>query len=140
MLLLLLVAVLPARPARARSWRGIRLPARVSAVLGALFVPVAVVFGTALYGGVLGLGALVALWLLRQVAGSRGHAVLGVIATGTLLAAGAMVLLDPEGAVTGPQTLSVVALAAVLAGVLPPAPRAATVPGFRLSWPTRWRA
>ncbi|CAA9322575.1 MAG: hypothetical protein AVDCRST_MAG48-2724, partial [uncultured Friedmanniella sp.] len=139
-LLLLLVAVLPARPARARSWRGFHLPARASAVLGALFVPVAVLFGTALYGGVLGLGALAALWLLRQLAGARGHLVLGVIATGTLLAAGAMVLLDPEGAVTGPQALSIVALAAVLAGVLPAAPRATSTPGARLTWPRRWRA
>jgi arabinofuranan 3-O-arabinosyltransferase len=139
-LLLLLVAALPARPARARSWRGFHLPARASAVLGALFVPGAVLFGTALYGGVLGLGALAALWLLRQVAGPRGHLVLGVVATGTLLAAGAMVLLDPEGAVTGPQALSVVALAAVLAGVLPAVPRAPSTPGVGLSWPRRWRA
>ncbi|RBY81169.1 DUF3367 domain-containing protein [Blastococcus sp. TF02-09] len=145
-LLLVLVAVLPARASRGRTWRGIRLPARASGVLsrastvlGALFVPGAVLFGTALYGGLFGLAALAVLWLLRQVVGARGHAVLGVIATGALLAAGAMVLLDPEGAVTGPQTLSVVALAAVLAGVLPAAPRATTAPGARSSWAARWR-
>ena len=112
----------------------------LGAVLAALFVPGAVVFGTALFGGVLGLGALAALWLLRQIAGPRGHLVLGVIATGTLLAAGAMVLLDPEGAVTGPQALSIVALAAVLAGVLPAAPWTPPIPGIRSAWPARWRA
>ncbi|SOC49756.1 arabinofuranan 3-O-arabinosyltransferase [Blastococcus aggregatus] len=121
-LLLLLVAVLPARAPRERSRRFAQLGARVSAVLAAVVVVTAAVFGSALVGGLVGLGSLAALWVLRQLVGRHAPALLGAVAGGSLLAAGALLVADGETAGTAGQALAVVALAAVVAGVLPVPP------------------
>jgi arabinofuranan 3-O-arabinosyltransferase len=122
-LLLVLVAVLPARPSRERSRRGPRLPAGLVSALVTGFVAGAALFGTALVGGPVGLGALVGLWLLRQFLPRIAPAVLGSVAVGALLAAGALLLADPDGTDGPRQLLAVVALSAVVAGVLPALPR-----------------
>lgn len=121
-LLLLLVAVLPARAPRERSRRFAQLGARVSAVLAFAVVVTAAVFGSALIGGLVGLGALAAFWVLRQVVGRHAPALLGTVAGGSVLVAGALLVADGESAGTAGQALAVVALAAVVAGVLPVLP------------------
>lgn len=121
-LLLVLVAALPVwRPLRERSPRLPRVAAAVSAVLATGLVVGGALFGTALVGGLVGLTALAVMWVLRQVAGRWGSLMLGVVAAGSLLTAGALTLGDPNGTGTG-QLLAVVALSAVVAGVLPVVP------------------
>ncbi len=118
-LLLLLVALLPGRPYRERPRRWIRLGDGMSAALMAAFVVAAAAFGTALVGGVVGLASLAVLWMVRQVAGRAGPVLLGAVAGGSLLVAGGLLLADVDGAAHAGQLLSVVALSAVVAGVLP---------------------
>jgi arabinofuranan 3-O-arabinosyltransferase len=126
-LLLVLVAVLPARPARERPSRAARrwttLPAALSAALVTGSVAVAALFGTALVAGLVGLGALVGLWLLSQLVPRTAPALLGAVAVGALAGAGALLLVDADGTEGPQQLLAVVALAAVVAGVLPGLPR-----------------
>ncbi|MGY2130318.1 alpha-(1-_3)-arabinofuranosyltransferase [Blastococcus sp. SYSU DS0617] len=129
-LLLVLVAVLPARPSRERPRRGPRLPAGLSAALVTGFVAGAALLGTALVGGPVGLAALLGLWLLRQFLPRTAPAVLGGVAVGALLVAGALLLADPEGPGGARQLLAVVALSAVVAGILPVLPRG-WLPGHR---------
>ncbi|WP_051516033.1 alpha-(1-_3)-arabinofuranosyltransferase [Candidatus Blastococcus massiliensis] len=120
-LLLVLVAAWPARPLRDRPRRAPRVAAALSAVFGTAFVVGSALFGTALVGGLAGLAALAVLWLLRQITGRWGPAVLGAVATGALLAAGATLVSEPDGSTPG-QLLAVVALSAVVAGILPVVP------------------
>ncbi|MGY1741851.1 MULTISPECIES: alpha-(1-_3)-arabinofuranosyltransferase domain-containing protein [unclassified Blastococcus] len=118
--LLLLLAVLPVRwPVRAGPRRGSRVLAGLSAVLAGVAVVAATGLGTALVGGVVGLAALAGSWVLAQVSGRRRGAVLGSVAAAALLAAGAMLVADPDGTGTARQVAAIVALAAVTAGVLP---------------------
>ncbi len=117
-LLLLLVTVLPTRPLRERTLR----PRRARALSGVLLTAVVVVgaaFGTALAGGAVGLAALVGFWVLRHLAGRLAPAVLGSVAVGALLGAGGLLLADADGTVGLRQLLTVVALAAVVAGIVP---------------------
>ena len=118
-LLLLLVAAVPVRPLRERTHRPRR---RATALAGALLTAVVVVgtvFGTALAGGLVGLAALVGFWVVRHVAGRGASALLGGAAVAALLVAGGLLLADADATSEVRQLLAVVALAAVVAGVVP---------------------
>ncbi|SEO44233.1 alpha-(1-_3)-arabinofuranosyltransferase [Trujillonella endophytica] len=121
-LLLVVLAVLPVRrtiPVGAR--RGSRRPA-LGPVLSGVAIVAAGVFGTALVGGVFGLAALAGAWLLAQCSGRWRAGVLATVAAGALLTAGGLLIADPDATATGQQVAAVVALAAVVAGVLPGLP------------------
>ncbi len=118
-LLLLLVAVLPSRPVPAGPRRRRLLGGGDPAVLAGAALVVAVLLGATLVGGLFGLAAVAGLWLVGQCSGRWAPAVLGTVAAGALLAAGAMLLADPDGTETGRQVASLLALAAVGAAVLP---------------------
>jgi arabinofuranan 3-O-arabinosyltransferase len=118
-LLLLLVAAVPVRPLRERAHRPRR---RATALAGALLTAVVVVgtvFGTALAGGLVGLAALAGFWVVRHVAGRGASALLGGAAVAALLVAGGLLLADADATSEVRQLLAVVALAAVVAGVVP---------------------
>ena len=116
--LLVLVAVLPNRPLRAVGHRG-RRRAGAAALLAGTVLVAAAVLGVALVGGVVGLAALGGLWLLGQCTGRARPAVLGAVAAGSLLAAGGMLLADPDGTATGQQLAALLALTAAVAAALP---------------------
>ncbi len=117
---LLVLAVLPVRrPVRGGPRRRSGRLAGAAAVLAGLAVVVAAAVGSALVGGVFALAAVAGLWLVGQVSGSRRSAVLGTVAAGAMLAAGGMLLADPDGTGTARQVAALLALAAVVAGVLP---------------------
>ena len=121
-LVLLLVALLPARPGRTRPQRAPGRAAALSAVLMTGFVVGAAVLGAALVGGLVGLAALGGLWLLRLLLPRTAPAVLGSVAVAALVVAGALLLADADGTGTLRQLLAVVALGAVVAGVVPALP------------------
>ena len=121
-LLLVLVAVLPARPHRNRPEKARGRLAALSAGLMTGFIAAAAVLGTALAGGLVGLTALAALWLLAQAFPRRAPVLLGSVAVAALVGAGALLLADADATETPRQLLAVVALAAVVAGVVPGAP------------------
>jgi arabinofuranan 3-O-arabinosyltransferase len=119
-LLLALVAATPGRPSRTTPRRPRpRWLTRTSAVVAAVALVGAAAFGTALALGVVGLVSLAALWVVAQVAGRRRAAVLGGIAALALLTAGTISLIELEGTETVRQTLAIVAVGAVVAGILP---------------------
>jgi arabinofuranan 3-O-arabinosyltransferase len=118
-LLLLVVAAVPVRPLRERAHRPRR---RATALAGALLtavVLVGTVFGTALAGGLVGLTALGGFWVVRHVAGRSAPALLGGAAVTALLVAGGLLLADADATAEVRQLLAVVALAAVVAGIVP---------------------
>ncbi len=121
-LLLVLVTVVPVRASREPARRWPRLATGVSAALAAAFVVTAAVFGSALVGGVFGLASLAALWMLRQVVGRWASAILGTVAGAAVLAAGVLLVADVDGADTAGQVLTIVAVAALVAGILPVLP------------------
>ena len=116
-LLLALSCLLPARPVRAPFGSG-RRPAG-SAARSAAGVVAVVALAMAVIGGAVGVAALVLLWLVGRRAGRRGAVVLGAVAAGTLLAAGLLLLVAPDGTGDARQVLALTALAAVAAGILP---------------------
>ena len=118
-LLLALVVLLPARPFRGEP--RVRRPgiARASARLATVALVVAAVFGTALVGGAVGLASLAVLWAVAQVAGARRTVVLAGVAAVALVASGVIALAAIERAEDAGQWLAVIALSAVVAGVLP---------------------
>ncbi|TKJ24807.1 alpha-(1-_3)-arabinofuranosyltransferase [Blastococcus sp. CCUG 61487] len=120
-LLVVLAAVPVLRPVRERTPRLPRLAAAVSAAVAFAVVVGGALFGTALVGGLVGLAALGVLWVLRHLAGRWASVVLGAVAAGALLTAAVVSRGEPGGTSTG-QLLAVVALAAVVAGVLPLVP------------------
>lgn len=116
-LLLALMCLLPARPAREPAGWGHRTSA--AAGRAAAVTVAAVTLGMALIGGVVGVAALGLLWLVGRRAGSRRAVVLGAVAVSTLLSAGLLLLAVPDGTGPAQQVLAVTALAATAAGVLP---------------------
>ncbi|MGY1744376.1 alpha-(1-_3)-arabinofuranosyltransferase [Blastococcus sp. SYSU D00695] len=124
--LLAVVAVLPARPSRSGGGRRRPRPralAVVAAVAAGVVLVAAAAVGTALVGGTAGLVAVGALWVAGALLpGGWRSGLLGTVAGGALLAAGGMLLADRAGTADARQVLAIVALAAVVAGVLP-APR-----------------
>ncbi|MGY1727363.1 alpha-(1-_3)-arabinofuranosyltransferase family protein [Geodermatophilus sp. SYSU D01062] len=115
-LLLVLLAVLPVRrprpvPAPGRRGRG-----------GQVLVVLAAVAGTALAGGVVGLGLLAVAVAAGAALRTRRAAVLGGVAAGAVAVAGVLLLVVPDATGTARQVLALAALAAVVAAVLP-APR-----------------
>jgi arabinofuranan 3-O-arabinosyltransferase len=119
-LLLAIVVAVPARPFRGGPGRRRPSFARASAVLATAALVAAVVFGTVLVGGVVGIASLVALWAVAQVAGARRAIVLASMAAIALVASGVIALAAIERAEDAGQVLAVVALSAVVAGILPP--------------------
>ncbi|MCF6743791.1 DUF3367 domain-containing protein [Blastococcus sp. KM273128] len=115
-LLLVALAAVPTRAGTPRPGTGRSRAAGAAVVLAA-------VAGTALAGGLVGLGVLAAAYLAGRWAGRRRHLVLGAAAAGALGASGALLLLAPDGTSTARQVCALVALAAVVAGVLPGPPR-----------------
>jgi arabinofuranan 3-O-arabinosyltransferase len=111
-LLLLALAVVRGRPARPTS------PSRRRWTAGAL-VLVAAIAGTALVGGLVGLGCLLAAVCTGWLAGRRRSAVLGAVAGAALVSAGVLLLVTPGETATARQMLAVLALAAVVASALP---------------------
>ena len=112
-LLLALLAVLPARSVPRAQGRPCGRGTRVGLVLVALA-------GTALVAGPWGVAILAVLWAAAGRAGWRRHVVLGVVAAAGLIVAGALLLVVPDGTATARQVLAVTALEAAVAGVLPP--------------------
>ena len=110
-LLLIALAVVRGRPARPAAPSARRRSADALVLLAA-------VAGTAMVGGVVGLGALLAAAVVAVLAGRRRAAVLGVVVVSALGAAGVLLLVDAGGTGTARQVLAVVALAAVVASVL----------------------
>ncbi|MGY2076588.1 alpha-(1-_3)-arabinofuranosyltransferase domain-containing protein [Blastococcus sp. SYSU DS0828] len=115
-LLLGALAALPARPRRARTERGGSRAAAAVLVLAA-------VAGIALVGGPVGIGALAVAYVAGRCAGRHRHLVLGGAAAGALAVSGALLLLAPGSTSTVRQVCALVAVAAVVAGVLPDPPR-----------------
>ena len=118
-LLLVLVVLVPARPFRGAPRDRRPGIARASAGLATAALVVAAVFGTLLVGGVVGIASLAALWAVAQVAGVRRTVVLAGVAAVALVASGVIALAAIERAEDGGQFLAVIALSAVVAGVLP---------------------
>ncbi|TFV82847.1 alpha-(1-_3)-arabinofuranosyltransferase family protein [Blastococcus sp. CT_GayMR16] len=110
-LLLIALAVLRGRPARPSSPSGRRWSADA-------LVVVAAIAGTALVGGIVGLGALLVAALGGTLAGRRRAAWLGAVAATALGGAGVLLLVDPGGTGTARQVLAVIALGAVVASAL----------------------
>jgi arabinofuranan 3-O-arabinosyltransferase len=118
-----ILTALPARrPGRGGPRRRTGLLGVLAPVLAGVAVVGAAVLGSALIGGVFALAALAVLWMVSQLAGSRRSAVLGTVAVGSLLVAGALLLADPDGTEDLRQVPAVLALTAVVAGVLPVLP------------------
>ncbi|MGY1700422.1 alpha-(1-_3)-arabinofuranosyltransferase domain-containing protein [Geodermatophilus sp. SYSU D00766] len=111
-LLLVLLAALPVRRTRTTAERR---PGRGATVL----VVVAAVAGTALVGGVVGLGLLAAAVAVAGALRARRAAVLGGIAAAAVGVAGALLLTVPAATGTARQVLALAAVAAVVATVLP---------------------
>ncbi len=118
-LVLALLAATPGRPSRTTGRPRPSWLRRTSAVVAAVALVGAVAFGTALATGVVGLLAVAALWAVAQVAGRWRAAVLGGVAALALLTAGTISLIELEGTETVRQTLAIVAVGAVVAGILP---------------------
>jgi arabinofuranan 3-O-arabinosyltransferase len=118
-LLLLLIAALPARASRAGAPGPSRRGGRGSAVLAAVALVGVAVFGVALVGGLIGLACLAGVWAVAQVAGRRRTAVLGAVAASALVGSGAIAIIQIEGTLAAGQVLAMVALAAVVVGILP---------------------
>ncbi len=123
----LLLAVLAAVPARRP------VPARrAGRPLPEWAVALGLVGGTALVGGVVGLGLLALAVLTASVAGARRPTVLAALVAAPLAVAGALLLTAPAATGTLRQVLALLALAAVVAAVLPPV----RLPGgARARWP-----
>ncbi|RBY97735.1 DUF3367 domain-containing protein [Blastococcus sp. TF02-8] len=126
-LVLLVLAVAPARTPlptpRPRTGRRSRF--------GAAAVVLAAAAGAALVGGVTALLALAALYALARLSGGRRTELLGWTAGLSLTTAGLLLLVVPSGTGTARQVLAVVAVAAVVAGVLPGVERRLRVPRRR---------
>jgi arabinofuranan 3-O-arabinosyltransferase len=82
----------------------------------------------AFVGGAVGAGAVVLLWAGTASLGRRRSPGLALVAAGTSVTAGVLLLASPEGTGTARQVLAIVALGAVVAGMLP-------VPASAPTWP-----
>lgn len=82
----------------------------------------------------MGAGAVLLLWTATAWLRRRRAPALAVIATGTATAAGVLLLASADTSGTARQVLAVVALGAVVAGILPAPPR---VPRRRAAEPGR---
>ncbi|WP_158548476.1 alpha-(1-_3)-arabinofuranosyltransferase [Blastococcus sp. TF02A-26] len=117
------LAVLTALPTRRPGRIGPRRRAgRLPGVLAGAALVAAAGLGTALVGGGVALAALAVFWAVSQLAGARRSAVLGTVAVGGLLVAGALLLAGPETTEDVRQVAAVLGLTAVVAGVLPVLP------------------
>ncbi len=114
--LLAVLAVLPARPTRPGPDRGRHrgTPHARAAVLGLVALG-----GMTFVGGLVGAGAVALLWAGSAVLGRRRTAGLALVAAGTSVAAGVLLLASPDGTGTARQVLAIVALGAVAAGIVP---------------------
>jgi arabinofuranan 3-O-arabinosyltransferase len=122
--LLAVLAGLPARPtrngpARGRHREAFRLR---GAVLG-----LAALGGTAFVGGAVGAGAVVFLWAGTAWLGRHRLPALALVAADTAATAAVLFLVAPDATGTARQVLAIVALGAVVAGIVP-------IP----SWPRTW--
>jgi arabinofuranan 3-O-arabinosyltransferase len=122
-LLLALLAVLPVRSPPPMPSRRPRRGARPALVLTALA-------GTALVAGVWGVAVLGVLWAAAAWAGARRQLLLGTTAATAVVAAGGLLLAVPAGTATARQVLAIVALMAVVTGVLPAVRRPIGPPGL----------
>ncbi|MDT0276279.1 alpha-(1-_3)-arabinofuranosyltransferase domain-containing protein [Blastococcus goldschmidtiae] len=119
--LLAALAVLPVpagrgRPGRHRPGGGcrpgsgrVRAAVLTSAALG----------GMAFVGGAVGAGAVVLLWTVTAPLRRRRHLALALMAAGTSVTAGVLLLMAPDGTGTVRQVLAIVALGAVVTGIVP---------------------
>ncbi|WP_104523968.1 alpha-(1-_3)-arabinofuranosyltransferase domain-containing protein [Blastococcus atacamensis] len=123
----LLLVVLGAVPAR----RQRPLAARRSSRIATAALVLAAAGGIALVGGVVGILALGALYAVGRAAGTAGRQVLGGTAALAPAIAGALLLILPDGTATARQVLALVAVAAVVAGVLPGTPGRLRMSGAR---------
>lgn len=138
--LLAVLAVVPGRPGRERPTGG---PGRRGSGVRPWVLALAALGGMALVGGGVGAGAVALLWALTALTGRRRSLVLALVAAGTSVTAGVLLLVSPDGTGTARQVLAVVALGAVVAGTVPvPAGIGRRVPWARRrlrSW-LRWAA
>ncbi|SOC49348.1 arabinofuranan 3-O-arabinosyltransferase [Blastococcus aggregatus] len=130
--LLAVLAVLPVRPGRVRPDGGGH---RDASRIGAGLLVLAALGGMALVGGAVGIGAVVLLWAVTAPLRAHRPLVLAGVAAATTAAAGVLLLVSPGESGTARQVLAVVALGAVVAGVLP----VPAVPPWVRSW-LRWAA
>ena len=114
--LLAVLAALPARPTREGPARGRHRGAlRVrGAVLGLVALG-----GMAFVGGAVGAGAVLLLWAGTAALGRHRLPGLALVAAGTSATAAVLFLTAPDGTGTARQVLAVVALGAVAAGIVP---------------------
>ncbi len=130
--LLAVLALVPVRPGRARPAAGRH---RDASWVGGVVLVVAALVGTALVGGVVGAGAVVVLWAVTAPLRRHRPLVLAGVAAGTAGAAGILLLVSPDGTGTARQVLALVAVGAVVAGMLP----VPAVPSWIRTW-LRWAA
>ncbi|SDF52855.1 arabinofuranan 3-O-arabinosyltransferase [Blastococcus aurantiacus] len=114
--LVAVLAVLPVRPPRDAPAGGRhRGRSRVRAVVLVL----AALGGMALIGGAVGAGAVLLLWAVSASLRRSRSLGLALVVAGTSATAGVLLLEFPDGTGTARQVLAIVALGAVVAGILP---------------------
>ncbi|TKJ32129.1 alpha-(1-_3)-arabinofuranosyltransferase family protein [Blastococcus sp. CCUG 61487] len=114
--MLVVLALLPVRPGRTLPTGG---RDRAAPPLRDVVLALVAVGGMAFVAGPVGVGALLGLWAVTAPLRRYRPAALAVAAGGSLAAAGLLLLVDPAGTGTARQVLAVVALGAVVAGLLP---------------------
>jgi arabinofuranan 3-O-arabinosyltransferase len=112
------LAALPVRPERQRS-DSLRAPRRTYPRAGTVVLVLAALVGMAVVGGLVGVTAVALLWRLTAMLGHRRFLGLGVVAAGAAASAGVLLLVSADATGTARQVLAIVALGAVVAGILP---------------------